>query len=63
MITPEQIHEWYLEATKVLHPESYNENAQKSYEELTDEQKYIDKYISEKITQWINEHVLWQQGL
>lgn len=30
-------HEWYLEATKELHPESYNPNAQKSYDDLTEE--------------------------
>jgi len=37
MITPKQLHEWYLEAIKSFHPESYNPNVQKSYEELTDD--------------------------
>lgn len=49
MITPQQLHQWYLEATKELHPESYNINAQKAYEDLTEEQKAIDKYICNKI--------------
>jgi len=53
MITPQQLHVLYLEATKSLHPESYNPNAQKSYDELTDEQRQIDEYIAEKI----NEHI------
>jgi len=49
MIRPEWLHDWYLEATKELNPESYNEEAQKPYEELTEEQKKIDKYIADKI--------------
>lgn len=44
-ITPENIHQWYLDATKELNPKSYNPNAQKKYEDLTEEQKFIDKYI------------------
>lgn len=50
LITPKQLHDWYLEATKNLNPESFNKEAQKSFEELTDEQKYIDKYIANRIT-------------
>ena len=37
-----QMHEWYLEATQRLHPQSFNPNAQKKYEELTDEE-FIEK--------------------
>jgi len=48
-ITPEQLHIWYLEATSKLHPENFNSNAQKLYEDLTEEQKFIDKYIADKI--------------
>ncbi len=47
----EQLHIWYLEATKELNPKSFNSNAQKSYQELTEEQKYIDRYIANKILQ------------
>lgn len=49
LITPKQLHDWYLEATKELKPESFNKEAQKEYEDLTEEQKFIDKYIAEKI--------------
>jgi len=45
----EKLHEWYLEASKQLHPESYNPNAQKSYGELTEEQKFLDRYIAGRI--------------
>lgn len=48
ILTPQNMHEWYLEATQKLHPESFNPNAQKPYEELTEEQKFIDKYMAEK---------------
>jgi hypothetical protein len=50
----EQLHIWYLEATKELNPKSFNLNAQKSYEELTDEQKFIDKYIANKLNSHYN---------
>lgn len=45
----EQLHLWYLEATRELDPKSYNPNAQKAYNDLTDEQKFIDRYIAGKI--------------
>jgi hypothetical protein len=45
---PELLHEWYLEATMELKPESYNPKAQKPFSELTHEQRYIDTFISNK---------------
>jgi len=44
-----KLHEWYLEASKQLHPESYNPNAQKPFAELTEEQKFLDRYIAGRI--------------
>lgn len=46
-ITPQRLHELYLESTKLIHPESYNPDAQKSYEALSDDQKQISVYIAE----------------
>lgn len=48
-LKPEDLHNWYLEATKELNPESYNPNAQKPYDELTDEQKFIDKFVCSRL--------------
>ena len=48
-ILPEELHGWYLEATKNLKKESFNPDAQKCYDELTKEQKFIDIWISELI--------------
>lgn len=45
----EKLHNWYLEATKNLHKESYNKKAQIPYKDLTEEQKQIDRYIAEQI--------------
>jgi len=45
----EQLHTWYLEATKKIQPNSYNKNAQKKYSDLTEEQKFIDRYIAKKV--------------
>jgi len=44
-----QLHEWYLEATLHLTPDSFNKNAQKSYDELTEQQKNIDRLIANRI--------------
>jgi len=50
----EQLHKWYLEATKELQKESFNPAAQKQYNELTEEQKNIDRYIARKLTDSMN---------
>ena len=52
MITPEQLHKWYLEATKELSEYSFNKKAQKPYNKLTAEQKFIDEYIADKINEF-----------
>ena len=44
-----QLHEWYLEATLDLDPLNYNANAQKDYDALSEEQKFIDRFIAKKI--------------
>ena len=51
-----QLHEWYLEATKELQKKSYNTFAQKPYERLTKEQKYISQYIAKQILAWLDEN-------
>lgn len=48
-ITPHKLHGSYLEAVQNLKPESYNPNAIKMYDDLTDEQKSIDEYICKEI--------------
>jgi hypothetical protein len=45
----EQLHVWYLEATCALDPANYNPKAQKSYAELNEQQKEIDRYIARKV--------------
>ena len=52
-VLAEKLHKWYLEATKKLNPESYNPHAQKKYADLTEEQKFIDRYISNKFQEAI----------
>ena len=49
LFVAEQLHEWYLEATKSLNPENYNAKAQVPYSEMNEEQKEIDRYIARKI--------------
>jgi len=48
-ITGGQLHRWYLDATKELDPDNYNEEAQKSYTDLNSEQKFIDDFIAAQI--------------
>lgn len=57
-INPEQLHEWYLEATKKLNPESFNEKAQKPFKELTKEQQFIDCFIADKIAEHIRKQLI-----
>jgi hypothetical protein len=45
----EQLHNWYLEAIRQIQKENYNTNADKPYSELTEEQKFIDRFIADKI--------------
>ena len=52
----EKLHEWYLEACKELNPESYNAKAQKSYADLTEEQKFLDRYIAGKAYSFIRKN-------
>jgi len=58
-MTPKELHKWYLEATSRLNFGSFNQNAQKPYEELTVEQKFIDEYISNKIKAKVKE-TIWK---
>ncbi len=53
--TARQLHTWYLEATQKISPDSFNKNAQKSYDELSDEQKSIDLYIAGKLIERVSE--------
>jgi hypothetical protein len=48
-VTPKQLHDWYLEATAHLNPKDFNKKAQKPYGELTENQRFIDRYIADKI--------------
>ena len=54
---PELLHVWYLQATALLKPESYNQNAQKQFSELTDEQRYIDKFIAMKFKELVKKKI------
>jgi len=56
----EDLHNFYLEAIKKLKPESFNPNANKPYSEMTEEQKFIDKFILEKIFEFYkSEAIKW----
>ena len=51
----ELLHKWYLEATSTLNKQSYNENAQKPFSELTEQQKFIDRYIAGKVLEKVKQ--------
>lgn len=53
----EKLHNLYLEATKTLHPESYNPKAQKPYSELTEEQKEIDRCIAQALLELVKKEM------
>ena len=45
----EQLHCWYLEALQEIDPNNYNHKAQKPYNELNEDQKFLDRYIAKKV--------------
>lgn len=45
----EQLHCWYLEAVQKIDPNNYNHKAQKPYNELNEDQKFLDRYIAKKV--------------
>lgn len=47
-----KLHEWYLEASKKIGAESFNIKAQKSFDELTEEQKFLDEFIAERVIEF-----------
>lgn len=51
-ILARKLHEFYLNATRELKPESYNKEAQKSFDDLTGEQKSIDTSIAEQLREY-----------
>lgn len=46
-IEPEELHIWYLEATKQLNPENFNEDAQKPFDELNGDQQIAYKILAD----------------
>lgn len=50
-VSAEELHNWYLEGSKELDPENFNEEAQVPYESLPEPQRKMDQYIADKINQ------------
>ena len=46
-VTPEELHKLYRRAVNGLNTADYNVEADVPYEELSEEQKSIDKYIAD----------------
>lgn len=44
-----KLHGWYLDATREIDQQNYNPKAQKKYDDLNEEQKYIDRYIAREV--------------
>jgi len=49
----EKLHGWYLEASKKIDPDNYNDDAQVAYKDLNDDQKFLDRYIANKTIKFI----------
>ena len=62
-IEPEELHIWYLEATKQLNPKNFNKKAQKPFDELNSEQKFIDSFIASEINKKIQSELRVRLGL
>jgi hypothetical protein len=53
----EQLHIWYLEATHTIPSNAYNMKAQVDYDELSEDQKHIDRYIASAILKLFKERI------
>ena len=51
-----KLHEWYLEACREIDPDNFNADAYKSYDDLNDEQKFLDYYIAGKAIKFLEEN-------
>jgi hypothetical protein len=54
----EQLHIWYLEATHTIPSNAYNMKAQVDYDELSEDQKHIDRYIASAILKLFKQEML-----
>ena len=48
-VTPKELHDWYLEGSKELDPDNFNDEAQVEYEDLPEPQKKLDQFIAKKV--------------
>jgi len=48
-VTPEELHNWYLQGSKELDPDNFNDEAQVPYEELPEPQRKLDQFIADKV--------------
>ena len=54
----ERLHIWYLEATENIYEHNaYNIHAQVPYEDLTEVQKSIDRYIATRVYEFFEEGI------
>ena len=53
-----KLHEWYLEAIKLIDKKNYNQKAVKSYDELNEQQRYIDVWIASQIRNQIKKEIM-----
>ena len=51
-VTPEQLHEWYMQCIASVPARALNQRAGVPYDELTDDQKYIDEFMAQRVNDW-----------
>jgi len=49
LVTPEELHQMYLDGSHKLDPDNFNDKAQVPFEELPEPQKKLDKFIADEI--------------
>ena len=49
IVTPEELHQMYLDGSRKLDPDNFNDEAQVPFEDLPAPQKKLDKFIADEI--------------
>ena len=49
IVTPEELHQMYLDGSRKLDPDNFNDEAQVPFEDLPEPQKKLDQFIADEI--------------
>ena len=55
IITPQQLIKWHNEAFEEITGESYNSKDPNQFDKLSEDQKFVEKYVADKINEKVEQ--------